>query len=133
MAMTNEKIKQAFEDCLSYFCDEEGDHPPALRDETEGSACIDDEGDYEKATIQHLVHVVETGMVIVEEAEDFLKKSDEDVVNADEYYEKYKARREKAMRWLGFLQGALWMGLGVDLKDLKRMNMPDENTEAKAT
>jgi hypothetical protein len=36
-----------------------------------------------------------------------------------------EGRREKLMRWLGFMQGALWQQ-GVDLEDLKRMNMPDE-------
>lgn len=33
-------------------------------------------------------------------------------------------KREKLMRWLGFMQGALW-ALGVaDLETMKRMNMP---------
>lgn len=32
-------------------------------------------------------------------------------------------RREKVMRWLGFMQGVLWSH-GVDLETLKRMNMP---------
>jgi len=36
-----------------------------------------------------------------------------------------EGRREKLMRWVGFMQGALWM-MGVDLEELKRMNMPDE-------
>jgi hypothetical protein len=35
-----------------------------------------------------------------------------------------EGRREKAMRWLGFIQGVLWM-LGVPLEDLKNMNRPD--------
>lgn len=35
------------------------------------------------------------------------------------------ARREKLMRWLGFLQGALW-SLGVySIEELKSHNMPD--------
>lgn len=34
-------------------------------------------------------------------------------------------RREKAMRWLGFLQGALWGMELVDVKQLKDMNRPD--------
>lgn len=36
-----------------------------------------------------------------------------------------EGRREKLMRWIGFMQGALWM-MGMDLEALKRMNMPDE-------
>jgi hypothetical protein len=34
-------------------------------------------------------------------------------------------RTEKAMRWLGFLQGVMWM-TGVPLNHLKEMNRPDE-------
>lgn len=39
-------------------------------------------------------------------------------------------RIEKSMRWLGFLQGALWsmpqlVGISVTLDDLKRHSMPD--------
>lgn len=35
-------------------------------------------------------------------------------------------RIEKAMRWLGWLQGALW-GLGMEsLEEAKKRNMPDE-------
>lgn len=34
-------------------------------------------------------------------------------------------RREKSMRWLGFVQGALW-ALGLSqIEDLKNMNRPD--------
>jgi hypothetical protein len=33
---------------------------------------------------------------------------------------------EKAMRWLGFVQGALWAGGSATIEELKRMNMPDE-------
>lgn len=35
-------------------------------------------------------------------------------------------RREKAMRWLGFVQGALWVGGDADIETLKGMNRPDE-------
>lgn len=34
-----------------------------------------------------------------------------------------EGRREKVMRWLGFMQGVLWSH-GVGLETLKRMNMP---------
>lgn len=33
-------------------------------------------------------------------------------------------RREKAMRWLGFVQGALWASGRAPIDTLKRMNMP---------
>ncbi len=35
-------------------------------------------------------------------------------------------RTDKAMRWLGFLQGVMWM-TGVPLSRLKMMNRSDEN------
>jgi len=35
-------------------------------------------------------------------------------------------RREKAMRWLGFLQGALWGFNLANIDDLKGMNKPDD-------
>ena len=37
-------------------------------------------------------------------------------------------RREKAMRWLGFLQGALWAFELVSVEELKNMNRPDDST-----
>lgn len=36
-------------------------------------------------------------------------------------------RREKAMRWLGFIQGALWNMELVTVKELKDMNRPDDS------
>lgn len=33
--------------------------------------------------------------------------------------------RDKAMRWLGFVQGALWAGNLATIAELKRMNMPE--------
>lgn len=36
-----------------------------------------------------------------------------------------EGRREKAMRWIGFIQGALWAWGEADLETLKRMNMAD--------
>ncbi len=38
-------------------------------------------------------------------------------------------RREKAMRWLGFVQGALWVLGCADIETLKNMNRPDEGGE----
>lgn len=35
-------------------------------------------------------------------------------------------RREKAMRWLGFVQGGLWAHDLAPIQDLKNMNRPDE-------
>ncbi len=35
-----------------------------------------------------------------------------------------EGRREKVMRWLGFMQGALWVMGRADLETLKKANMP---------
>lgn len=36
-----------------------------------------------------------------------------------------EGRREKAMRWLGFVQGALWAHGLAPIDELKNMNRPD--------
>ena len=35
-----------------------------------------------------------------------------------------EGRREKAMRWIGFLQGAVWWGEFISIEKLKKMNAP---------
>jgi len=35
-------------------------------------------------------------------------------------------RREKLMRWLGFIQGVLWTRGIMTIEELKNMNKPDE-------
>jgi len=37
-----------------------------------------------------------------------------------------EGQREKAMRWLGFMQGVLWSRGGFTLDRLKNMNKPNE-------
>ena len=39
-------------------------------------------------------------------------------------------RREKLMRWLGFVQGVLWTKRIYTLEELKEHNMPDDEREA---
>lgn len=40
-----------------------------------------------------------------------------------------EGRTEKAFRWLGFVQGCLWLGVGcASIDELGRMNMPKEAT-----
>ena len=43
----------------------------------------------------------------------------------------HEGRREKAMRWLGFLQGGLWALYLADVDDLKGMKRPDGSTHDK--
>jgi len=40
---------------------------------------------------------------------------------------RYAARREKAMRWIGFVQGALWALDAASIFQLKRMNAPEDS------
>ena len=44
-----------------------------------------------------------------------------------------EGRREKAMRWLGFVQGALWAHGLAPIEDLKNMNRPEPHHLDKAT
>lgn len=100
MAMTEEKVKKAFDTCLEYLTDQMP--PKAVRDESGGPAKVGDNGEYADEVFQHLAFVCEEGKRLIDQG-----------------------RREKAMRWLGFMQGCLWMGLGVPLDELKKMNMPE--------
>lgn len=36
-----------------------------------------------------------------------------------------ETKREKTMRWLGFVQGALWQADYVSIEELKELNRPD--------
>ncbi len=38
----------------------------------------------------------------------------------------HENRQEKAMRWLGFIQGAMWGTGFISIDELKKMNMPKE-------
>jgi hypothetical protein len=37
-----------------------------------------------------------------------------------------QGKRDKAMRWLGFIQGAIWWGRLAGIEELKAMNRPDD-------
>ena len=52
--------------------------------------------------LSHLLWLAQNGLLLVEEG-----------------------RREKAMRWLGFLQGAVWAFKLANIDNLKGMNRPD--------
>jgi hypothetical protein len=38
-----------------------------------------------------------------------------------------QGRTEKAMRWLGFVQGVMWATLHVSIDEMKHINMPEES------
>jgi hypothetical protein len=42
--------------------------------------------------------------------------------------EMLKEDKEKAMRWLGFVQGALWSLFGMSVEELAEMNRPADAT-----
>lgn len=84
MAMTSEKIREAFAACQSLL--------PVGTTAERGSDIWQ----------RHLVFMCEEGASYSEE------------------------RREKAMRWLGFVQGALWAHGLSPIADLRNMNRPDE-------
>jgi len=80
MAMTSEKIRQAFAACRALIVANPVRHGTAH---------------------QHLAFMCGEGASYAEE------------------------RREKAMRWLGFVQGALWRDGYATIDTLKNMNRPD--------
>lgn len=66
-------------------------------------AIRDDSADTRIRQLSHLLWMTRNGLVLIEEK-----------------------RREKAMRWLGFIQGALWQLDLADIETLKGMNKPDD-------
>lgn len=82
MAMTTEKIREAFAACRALM-------PEHIKPERNGPRWA------------HLIFMCEEGSGYAER------------------------RREKAMRWLGFVQGALWTLNVAPIDVLKNMNRPD--------
>lgn len=82
MAMTTEKIQQAFAECRALM-------PDYIKAERNGPRWA------------HLIFMCEEGLTYAVE------------------------RREKAMRWLGFVQGALWALDAAPIEALKNMNRPE--------
>jgi hypothetical protein len=92
MAMTTEKIREAFAACRSIV----GTGWKATRRPEHTAPYLQAEWS------EHLAFMCEEGATYAE------------------------GRREKAMRWLGFVQGALWAKGLATIDDLKSMNRPDE-------
>ena len=111
MPMTTTKLMEAFEACR-FHVDAYNDatdtnsplKPVQLRDigPFTYEDTLDDEPGLSRETLEHLVFMCEEGKRLV---------------RAD--------KREKAMRWLGFLQGVLWSHFNVPLGTLKDMNKPE--------
>lgn len=97
MAMTNEKLQSAFNACERLINTEAQKHNVTM-------AIRDAEATTDQRRASHLLWMAREGMTLIKEH-----------------------RREKAMRWLGFLQGALWALRLVSVEQLKDMNRPDES------
>jgi hypothetical protein len=100
--MTKEKLKSIFQ---KYYSDltfnYQNEHPRQLRN---GETQVCSSGLYPDARISHL-------MFMCQEAQKFVDEG----------------RVEKAMRWLGFLQGVMWKDDWYSLNDLKNHSRPDED------
>lgn len=139
MAMTYQRVQAAFDACLAVvnengtsMCTVTALLPARMEDPTLRSFEVSRE-----VVWAHLAFVCETGKVLAAEAAQFQKEGfmmlevDESPIAGEERLRAAKSRMEKAMRWLGFVQGALWMGVNdtyVSLEELKKMNMPSEET-----
>lgn len=95
--MTGEKVKEAFGQCEALLCGSSG-FPPLRAVRLEPDAVSPSGVD----KLNHLLWLCQAGRELVDEG-----------------------RSEKAFRWLGFVQGALWAsGIVEQIGALKRMNMP---------
>lgn len=93
MAMTDEKVKEAFRECHSLVSSFTPLAPVRNIDSIPGMP----------ASYSHLLWLALEGPKLIDEG-----------------------RREKAMRWLGFIQGCIWWGRLSSIEELKNMNRPDE-------
>lgn len=99
--MTKDKVLEAVERCVERFASAYPDLKAARVDDKlflETKIRVD----MFKAVASHALYMQEQIAVFLEDG-----------------------RTEKAMRWLGFLQGVMWM-TGVPLSHFKEMNRPDE-------
>ena len=99
--MTTEKLRSAFLACERII---------AQAAEKEGitMAIRDPEASSPTRRLSHLLWLSRDGLQLIEDN-----------------------RREKAMRWLGFLQGALWGLEMATVDELKSMNRPDDSEHDK--
>lgn len=104
--MTPEKMNQAFAKCLEPLARHYDDQPPAelpekLKKSTRRTHFAD--GFHPHDAIRHLKWMCLRGIALVAEH-----------------------RFDKANRWLGFIQGALWMTGFCSIDEMKEWNRPDE-------
>jgi len=95
--MTEEKLRSAFLACEAIVAKEAGEAGVTM-------AIRDANADTPARRTSHLLWLARNGLQLVVDG-----------------------RREKAMRWLGFLQGALWARELLTVEQLKDMNRPDDS------
>lgn len=112
--MTPEKTKEALRQCRKFL-----QELPAKKSDTSRALFSKQVG------MMHLVYMLDEAEKFVDEAAKFWNEADDDVHNSNSIYEKGTKKMEKAMRWLGFVQGALWMEGFCSIDELKDMNKPE--------
>lgn len=125
MGMSTEKTKKAFVDCLSLIRGLGYAGPSKRIDPARVIEGAFHHSDYRYDVFGHLVFMCEEGARLIDETEALYTESEENVQDSDEIYERATSRKEKAMRWLGFLQGALWGAGLTSIEAMKHINMPE--------
>jgi len=95
--MTPKKVKQAFDACTKMILDDAGDFYKLVPQRCPADRTAQDE----EEILEHALWMCEEGKKLVDEN-----------------------RIEKAMRWLGFVQGAIWAAMSATIEDMKKVNMP---------
>jgi hypothetical protein len=107
--MTSEKMKSAFTSCMAALVDwepkvEPAELPEQMKDAKKGNFRIG--GFHPRDGIAHLKYMCLTGIALVDEG-----------------------RLDKANRWLGFVQGCLWMGGFNSINEMREWNRPEGETK----
>lgn len=118
MAMNHQRVREAFNACRA-IVDKHGENPKPVRIDPAASVAPIG-GVRPLAFWQHLAFCCETGIYLATESQTLAIGAEDTLQDLA----KAKSRMEKAMRWLGFLQGVLWGGDYATLEELKKMNMP---------
>lgn len=99
--MTPDKTKRAFEACAEMILAYDGSLRPS-------KASSRDDGTLGCERREHALWMCAEGQRLIDEG-----------------------RIEKAMRWLGFVQGVMWCELSVSIDDMKAINMPEVTLDSR--
>ncbi len=130
MGMSNDKVKKAFGECRALIR-RKLDHVHAgngQRIDPNVHVVLYDPNAGDAPAVAHLAFMCEEGIRMMQEAERHLTSDGFLPVAAQE---SFHSKKEKAMRWLGFIQGALWGAGLTTIEEMKHVNMPEaERVEA---